>query len=88
MEAISAPARILWIHRRKVTITKGTWKFECPLPLHWRGSGHRRRGRRLYSNPEFRRRETGSITGTGSRWKNHRATANPIAAYQTCTSFI
>jgi hypothetical protein len=41
-----------------------------------------------YSNPEFRNRDTGSITGTGSRLNNQRATTNPIAAYQTCISFI
>ena len=41
-----------------------------------------------YSKPEFRKRDTGSITGTGSRLNSQRATTNPIAAYQTCTSFI
>jgi hypothetical protein len=67
VDAIRGPARILWIQSRKVTITKGTGKMIAHFHDGWRGSGHRRRGRKAYSNPEFRRRETGSITGTGSR---------------------
>jgi hypothetical protein len=43
----------------------------------------RKRGSPNQSKPEERKRATGSVTGTGSRLKNQRATANPNAAKQT-----
>jgi hypothetical protein len=62
----------------------------APLPQNFGEVGNREReeDKRAYSKPEFRNRDTGSITGTGSRLNNQRATTNPSAAYQTCMSFI
>jgi hypothetical protein len=77
---------------REVTITKGIssrQREQAPtspsISKKWAPEENEPKG---YSKPEFRSRDTGSITGTGSRLNSQRATTNPIAAYQTCTSFI
>jgi hypothetical protein len=71
----------------------GTQERRVPhFPKPFREVGKRERReedkRAGYSKPELRNRDTGSITGTGSRLNNQRATTNPSAAYQTCMSFI